>query len=1311
MPGVRLVEAPKRLGQAGSITTPNPFSALQGLNTLTGSSSTGPALSPPAAPPPRAPSTPPPLHPSLCSRCACPSHHEIHQVTSPASRLLKFRGTIHGHPAIILIDSGATTEFVADAFVRKHRLSTVSQSQPSKVILADGSAATATGVLSASPLRISSYQLPVDLISVPLSGYDAILGMSWLERFNPVIHWPLRTVTVSDPAGRSHVLQAPKFNSPSVSVPASASSVSVPVPASASAPVSPVSVFPVSAAATPTPSPASRTTQRHSLNLITTKELRTQYQQGAIEAVFLVHPAMPDHVTPPAPRRPSRHSSPVSACHDRLSRGLPVSAHQLSTAIHSTTAGDEARAELLKQYDDLFPEDLPPGLPPKREVDHKIELLPGTRPPSRPTYHMSAAELAELKKQLDELLAAGFIQPSKSPFGAPILFVKKKDGTTRMCVDYRALNEITIKNSYPLPRIDELFDRLQGAKFFSKIDLRSGYHQIRIDPDDVPKTAFRTRYGHFEFKVLPFGLTNAPATFMHLMHQSFRPLLDSSVLVFLDDILIYSKTLADHKRHVRQVLDILRREKLYAKASKCDFFKDEVEFLGHIVGAQGVRMMEDKVKAVQEWPTPTKVAHVRSFLGTAGYYRKFIKDFSKIAAPLSELTHDNVPFTWGAPQDSAFKTLKTAMQQDPVLILPDPKLPFTVHTDASGFALGAVLMQDQGKGMQPIAYLSKKMLPAETRYPTHEQELLAIICALKTWRPYLHGAKFKVMTDHKSLHDFKTQPRLSGRQTRWKDVIAEFDFEIEYVEGKTNVVADGLSRRVDHQHSSQLLSLSVSPSSSSSPVPAPRILARQSNFELLACRLLRNFTPKPVSAPAPAPPSDSFPPPPPSLLNAVTSLLIDIHESYRRDPAYLALLRKSPSALAKLSLRAVRSHLYYKDTTRLYIPNDLALKTRILQECHDAAAAGHLGKDKTVEQVTRRFYWPRMYEEIGQYVSSCDSCQRNKPSNQSTPGLSLPLPIPDRPWQQVSLDLITQLPRSRRGHDAIVVFVDKLTKMVHYVPTTTTVTAPELARLFLREVVRHHGVPESILSDRDPRFTAHFWRHFWNCLGTKLTMSTAFHPQTDGQTERANRTLEEGLRHYVNSRQTDWDDHLETQELAVNNSKHASTGFTPFFLNYGQEIQLPLDQALQRANLNPNPDSADRIKILHQTHELAKKNLLKAQERQSHYADQRRRDVSFKVGDKVLLSTEHLTLVGRHSKLTPKFLYKYIGPFKITSVKNNNAYELELPPTWSIHPVFNISRLKVYHDGFTLFPDRPQAFDRPPPESITESGAEIYEID
>jgi len=342
---------------------------------------------------------------------------------------------------------------------------------------------------------------------------------------------------------------------------------------------------------------------------------------------------------------------------------------------------------------------------------------------------MSPTELDELKRQLDELTQSGFIRPSKSPFGAPVLFVKKKDGTMRMCVDYRALNTITVKNSYALPRIDELFDRLQGARYFSKVDLRSGYHQIRIHADDVPKTAFRTRYGHYEFLVLPFGLTNAPATFMHLMHQIFLPLLDRFVLVFLDDILI------------------------------------EVEFLGHTIDADGVHMMKDKVKAIVDWPPLQSVADVQTFLGTVGYYRKFVRMFSDLAAPLTQL----------------------------------PALPYDIATDASGFAVGATLSQDQGRGLQPIAFLSQKMNAAQRNYPVHEQELLAVVAALKQWRHYLMGARFRVATDHKSLVYLRTQPHLSPRQTRWLEFLEQFHFTIEYVEGKLNLVADGLSRRPDHK--------------------------------------------------------------------------------------------------------------------------------------------------------------------------------------------------------------------------------------------------------------------------------------------------------------------------------------------------------------------------------------------------------------------------------------------------------------------------------------------------------------------------------
>ena len=986
----------------------------------------------------------------------------------------------------------------------------------------------------------------------------------------------------------------------------------------------------------------------------------------------------------------------------RLSHSINsvTSAHSIESA--SLAAASSA---VIGEYRDVFPDALPIGLPPSREIDHRIELIPGSTPPSRPTYRQSASELAELKSQLAELISLGFIQPSKSPYGAPVLFVKKKDGTTRMCIDYRALNDITIKNAYPLPLVGELFDRLQGARYFSKIDLRSGYHQIRVASEDVPKTAFRTRYGHFEFLVLPFGLTNAPATFMHLMHQTFREYLDMFVIVFLDDLLIYSQTLSDHHVHIRKVLDILRSKKLYAKESKCEFFRTEVEFLGHIIGRDGLRMMSDKVDAISTWPTPTSVTQVRAFLGTIGFYRRFIKDFSAVAAPLSDLTKNDIKWSWSSVEENAFRRLIALAVAQPVLILPDPNLPYVVHTDASGFATGAVLQQDQGSGLQPIAYMSKKMMPAETRYPVHEQELLAIIQALGTWRHYLMGAKFTVMTDHRSLQYFKTQPQLSNRQIHWKDVIANFDFDIVYIEGKTNIVADGLSRRSDHVDTSSSMLSSSSPSSlaSNSIVVASSALVvpTRSSIAAPSTPVLVNdiVVVAPIGVSSRAIGSHSS-----YHCNAVTHMLADIHEAMRGDPAYQSRLKQSASVLSKDDLSVIRSYLYYK-SNRLVIPNDSALRTRILHECHDTPTSGHLGKDKTIALVKRKFYWTAMDVDIVSYVTSCDACQRNKPSQQSTMGLLQPLPIPHRPWSQVSLDLITQLPRSLAGNDAIVVFVDKVTKMVHYVATTTTVTAPQLATLFLREVVRLHGVPDSLLSDRDPRFTAHFWRSLWDRLGTKLTMSTAYHPQTDGQTERSNRTLEEMLRSYVNWRQTDWDVHLSTLEIAFNNSKQSSTGFTPYYLNSGHEIRLPLDASLPLVDGN-NPVASERIRRLHEDLMMARDHIERAQKRQAQYADQHRRHVTFSIGDRVLLSTEHLRMIG--VKRTPKLTFKFIGPFTVVRVVGSNAYELDLPNNMRLHPVFNISRLKAYKDGTISHPLRDQSNTRPPPVIDAEDGAESF---
>jgi hypothetical protein len=381
---------------------------------------------------------------------------------------------------------------------------------------------------------------------------------------------------------------------------------------------------------------------------------------------------------------------------------------------------------IVCEFSDMFPDDLP-SLPPDREVEFVIELKPSTAPISRRAYRMLPNELAELKVQLQELLEKGFIKPSSSPWGCPVLFVKKKDQTLRMCVDYRPLNEVTIKNKYPLPRIDILFDQLAGAKVFSKIDLRSGYHQIKIRPEDIPKTAFTTRYGLYEYLVMSFGLTNAPAYFMYLMNSVFMSELDKFVVVFIDDILVYSKSEEEHVEHLRVVLTHLRNHQLYAKFSKCEFWLREVQFLGHVLSAKGVAVDPGKVKDILNWKPPTSVHEVRSFLGMVGYYRRFIPDFSKVAKPITELLKNQTKFIWSPECEKAFRILKKSLTTAPVLAQPDIEKPFDVYCDASGISLGCALMQEG----RVIAYASRQLKRHEEHYLTHDLELAAVVHALK----------------------------------------------------------------------------------------------------------------------------------------------------------------------------------------------------------------------------------------------------------------------------------------------------------------------------------------------------------------------------------------------------------------------------------------------------------------------------------------------------------------------------------------------------------------------------------------------------
>ena len=1042
--------------------------------------------------------------------------------------MLTVTGTIYGQPAFILLDSGSSTEFVSAEFIHRHALTTFPTIPERHVRMADGSKQKSSGRLEYAPLHMNGHNYASDFTVLPLSQYDAVIGMSWMQQYKPKIDWDKLTFE-------------------------------------------------------PTVLPNVNT---------------------AIEFPYTVH------------------------------------------AIHDDT-DDLDCAEIIREFDDVF-QDLPATLPPKRTVDHFIELQPNSKPPYRASYRMSTTELAVLKNELDDLLQRGFIRPSTSEYGAPVLFVKKKSGELRMCIDYRQLNNQTIKNSTQMPREDEMTARLVGATRFGKIDLQRAYQHVLIHPPDIKKTAFNTRYGHFEYMVMPFGLCNAPATFQTLMQSVLADFLDDFVVVYLDDILIYSRNDVEHRQHIRKVLQRLREHKLYANRKKCEFGRRSVHFLGHVISNDGIAMDKAKVDAINQWPTPKSVDDVRSFVGLAGYYRKYVHRFGQIAAPLFDLLKKDERFAWTAAAQKAFDELKSALMSGPVLIIPDDTLPYTVRVDASGYAVGATLSQDHGRGQQPVAFMSHKMNAAQLNYPVHEQELLAMMYALAEWRHHLHGRRFIAVTDHHSLTFLKTQPNLSKRQIRWTHELADYDFDIVYAPGKQNTAADALSRRPDHR----------SPDSTDSQTSVANAIVLETK----------------VGA----------------------DLLEEIRRQYANDAECTAALSNPDSPYV------VRDGLLYRPDGRLRLPNDDSIKGTLLFEAHDNILCGHVGVNKTAHLLGRLFDWPGLRQDVRKYITTCVGCQANKPSNQRPIGLLQSLPIPARRWETVTMDLITQLPVSRQQNDAIIVFVDKLSKMVHYVPCKTAVTAPEVAHYFFQHVIRLHGVPNNIVSDRDPRFTSLFWTALWTELGCKLKISTSYHPQTDGQTERSNRTLEDGLRAYVNYAQDDWDEKLLALEFAVNNSTQESTGFTPFYLNSGQHPHFPLNMLADKTD---NALAPSMLRTLRDNLVVAKANIAAAQTRQARNANKSRRAHEFKVGEQVMLSTENMNVGERARKLCAK----YAGPHRIIEHPTANTYRLE--SATRIEPITSgiqcVRTQAVQGRRRTIF-DRPRV-NHPP--AIIEGDKEKYELE